>query len=82
MTTPPDTIDGPWRRFGEHDYVSDRISRPRSFFLALALERPLLLEAGVDMTKPATLCAAALDRQLIRFQCFESRTWPFESILV
>jgi hypothetical protein len=82
MATPPDSIDGPWRCFGEHDYVSDRISRPRSFFLALALERALLLEVGVDMTEPATVRAATLDRQLVRFQCFESHSWSSESILV
>lgn len=42
-------------------------------YLALAMQRPLLLEgeAGVGKTEIAKVLASALDRQLIRLQCFE-----------
>jgi MoxR-like ATPase len=44
-----------------------------SIYLALALDRPLLLEgeAGVGKTEVAKALAAVLGRQLIRLQCFE-----------
>ena len=42
-------------------------------FLALKLQRPLLLEgeAGVGKTEVAKVLAAALDAPLIRLQCYE-----------
>jgi MoxR-like ATPase len=44
-----------------------------SVFLALQLKKPLIVEgpAGVGKTELARACAAALDRPLIRLQCYE-----------
>src|SRR3954451_16293295 len=44
-----------------------------ALYLALALEKPLLLEgeAGVGKTEAAKALAAALDAPLIRLQCYE-----------
>jgi MoxR-like ATPase len=54
------------------DYVADR-SLVTAVFLALALERPLLLEgeAGVGKTQLAKTLAEVLDTRLIRLQCYE-----------
>jgi MoxR-like ATPase len=54
------------------DYVADR-SLATAVFLALALERPLLLEgeAGVGKTQLAKTLAEVLDTRLIRLQCYE-----------
>src|SRR3954466_9354218 len=53
-------------------YVADR-GLAVSLFLALQLQRPLFLEgeAGVGKTALAAAVAAALDRDLIRLQCYE-----------
>ncbi len=54
------------------DYISGR-DLATVVYLALAMQRPLLLEgeAGVGKTEIAKVLASALDRQLIRLQCFE-----------
>jgi MoxR-like ATPase len=53
-------------------YVADR-GLATSIYLALKLERPLLLEgeAGVGKTEVAKVLAAALGTDLIRLQCYE-----------
>jgi MoxR-like ATPase len=53
-------------------YLADR-GLATSIFLALSLDRPLLLEgeAGVGKTEVAKVLAALLGRRLIRLQCYE-----------
>src|ERR687888_350735 len=57
---------------GRHRYVAER-GLATSIFLALKLQRPLLLEgeAGVGKTEVAKVLAAALDAPLVRLQCYE-----------
>src|SRR5215510_6000 len=66
------TIDRIQRQFAEHNYVCDR-ALATSIFLSLRLGKPILLEgeAGVGKTEVAKVLAAALDRRLIRLQCYE-----------
>ena len=66
------TIEGLQSAFRARDYIADR-SLATSVFLALALERPLLLEgeAGVGKTQLAKTLAETLDTRLIRLQCYE-----------
>jgi MoxR-like ATPase len=58
--------------FRARNYIADR-SVATAVFLALELERPLLLEgeAGVGKTELAKVLAASLDTRLIRLQCYE-----------
>src|SRR5207344_3256652 len=58
--------------FRERGYICDR-SLATTVFLALAMERPLLLEgeAGVGKTELAKVLAASLGTRLIRLQCYE-----------
>src|SRR5438477_7277686 len=53
-------------------YLADR-PLATAIHLALALDKPLLLEgeAGVGKTQVAKSLADALDRRLIRLQCYE-----------
>ena len=53
-------------------YLADR-GLSVAIHLALSLDKPLLLEgeAGVGKTEVAKSLAAALDRRLIRLQCYE-----------
>jgi MoxR-like ATPase len=56
----------------DEDYVCDR-SLATATYLALRLDRPLLLEgeAGVGKTELAKVLARALGTRLIRLQCYE-----------
>jgi MoxR-like ATPase len=53
-------------------YLPDR-GLATAIHLALALDKPLLLEgeAGVGKTEVAKVLSAVLDRRLIRLQCYE-----------
>ena len=66
------TIEGIQDAFRARDYVCDR-SLATATFLALQLDRPLLLEgeAGVGKTELAKVLAASLGARLIRLQCYE-----------
>jgi MoxR-like ATPase len=56
----------------QQSYIGDQ-ALATAIFLALKLRRPLFLEgeAGVGKTEVAKVLAAALDRDLIRLQCYE-----------
>jgi MoxR-like ATPase len=66
------TIDALQEGFGRHCYVMDR-DLATAVWLALALERPLLLEgeAGVGKTEVGRTLALVLGTELIRLQCYE-----------
>jgi MoxR-like ATPase len=68
----PASIDQLQQALAAQHYIADR-SIAVSAFLALKLERPLLLEgeAGVGKTEVAKALASALDAELIRLQCYE-----------
>ncbi len=65
----PDTIAA---GLAEHGYIADP-GLAMSVFLALRMERPLLLEGapGVGKTLLGRVLAEALDTRLIRLQCYE-----------
>ena len=66
------SIDALQQALAAHDYVADR-QLSTSLFLALKLQKPLLLEgeAGVGKTEIAKTLARMQDRRLIRLQCYE-----------
>jgi MoxR-like ATPase len=66
------SIDELESALGRASYLPDR-GLSTALFLALKLEKPLLLEgeAGVGKTEAAKSIAAALDARLIRLQCYE-----------
>lgn len=66
------TIEGVQHMLARQNYVADR-ALATSVFLALALEKPLLVEGptGVGKTEIAKALAAALGTRLIRLQCYE-----------
>ncbi|WP_409993959.1 AAA family ATPase [Roseateles albus] len=68
----PDSIDATAALLLEHGYVAQR-ELATAAFLALRLQRPLLLEGepGTGKTEIAKSLALMLDRPLIRLQCYE-----------
>jgi MoxR-like ATPase len=66
------TIDALYRALQEQKYICDR-RLATTIFLALGMEKPLLLEGepGVGKTEVAKVLAQALGRRLIRLQCYE-----------
>src|SRR3989442_8999976 len=69
---PFESVDQLLGALRDHAYLADR-GLATSIYLALSLDRPLLLEgeAGVGKTEVAKVVASALDRDLIRLQCYE-----------
>jgi MoxR-like ATPase len=68
----PKSIDETQALLASGEYVADR-SLATTLFLSLSMRRPLFLEgeAGVGKTEIAKVVAQALDRELIRLQCYE-----------
>ncbi|HZM33856.1 MAG TPA: MoxR family ATPase [Burkholderiales bacterium] len=68
----PRSIDETQKLLAAGEYVADR-SLATSLFLSLAMKRPLFLEgeAGVGKTEIAKVIAQALERELVRLQCYE-----------
>jgi MoxR-like ATPase len=68
----PASIDETIAMLGAQDYLAGR-SLGTVLFLALKMKRPLFLEgeAGVGKTEIAKVLSKALDRPLIRLQCYE-----------
>src|SRR3954470_11878450 len=66
------SIDELESALGRASYLTDR-GLATALYLAVQLEKPLLLEgeAGVGKTEAAKAMAAALDAPLIRLQCYE-----------
>jgi MoxR-like ATPase len=67
-----DSIDALQNALYTQTYIADR-GLATSVFLALKLQRPLLLEGepGVGKTEVAKVIAALLEAELIRLQCYE-----------
>src|SRR5215212_1657159 len=66
------TIEDLQQALAANNYVADR-PLATAIFLALKLQKPLLLEgeAGVGKTEVAKTLATMLGRRLIRLQCYE-----------
>lgn len=66
------SIDEVEKLLADHDYIADR-TLATSIFLAIKMQKPLLLEGepGVGKTEVAKVIARLLDTELIRLQCYE-----------
>jgi MoxR-like ATPase len=66
------TVDGLEQRLRAEQYIADR-GLATTLYLALTLQKPLLLEgeAGVGKTEIAKVLATILETPLIRLQCYE-----------
>jgi MoxR-like ATPase len=69
---PFSSVDGVREAFRDQSYLADR-GLATAIYLAVSLDKPLLLEgeAGVGKTEVAKALAATLSRRLIRLQCYE-----------
>jgi MoxR-like ATPase len=72
MTALPTTVPETKALLQAGGYIADE-ALSTAVFLALKLQRPLFLEgeAGVGKTEIAKVLSAALDRPLVRLQCYE-----------
>ena len=68
----PSSIGELQQQLADHDYIADA-GLVTSIYLALKLNRPLLLEgeAGVGKTEVAKVLAAIAGTEVIRLQCYE-----------
>ena len=71
-TLPFGSVEELTSALGRERYLADR-GLATSIYLALSLDKPLLLEgeAGVGKTEVAKVLASLLGRDLIRLQCYE-----------
>jgi MoxR-like ATPase len=69
---PFDSVAGLQHQLADHAYLADE-GLATALYLALSLDKPLLLEgeAGVGKTEVAKVLAEMLGRELIRLQCYE-----------
>ena len=72
MNEPPRSVDDVVAALARHDYLADE-GLATSIYLAMTLQRPLLLEgeAGVGKTEVAKVLSRWTGGELVRLQCYE-----------